>query len=381
MARNTQLTHEDARGENGERQRRSETDGVLHQIHGWRRVDRGHPHETAPAEIVARAVVHDVDAAHVAGLPPKELGHVHELQRHAHGHGVAEEAVELALLAGVREHAHGPEHEAAAAVGEELDVPAQHARVQLRAPVEVEDGVARRAGVTGRLPQEGALDVQEEAEDEAEDVERRDDLGHVVVDDAARVELEHEGAGQEQRQTQREALEAVARVLGHVAAGRHGTERRFAGHRAHEHELRGHEAADELPGRGVPWRRPDLEQRVACREEGADRAAVLHEHVRDERGGHGRGRHEEERAQRLAAREEPERLAVLVRPHAVAETLKRQSRTRSGARVVIRSGARAVIRSGCCVITAESADAVYRSEADQFIGNTGTIVADGVAVA
>jgi hypothetical protein len=61
--------------------------------------------------------------------------------------------------------------------------PAQHARVELGAPVVVEDRVAGGAGV-GRRRGEAAFEVQDGAEGEAEDVQRAEDAAKVVVDDA-----------------------------------------------------------------------------------------------------------------------------------------------------------------------------------------------------
>jgi len=43
-------------------------------------VEGGHPHQTAPAQVVAGAVVGDVQRVEVTSLPPEELGQVDSLQ-------------------------------------------------------------------------------------------------------------------------------------------------------------------------------------------------------------------------------------------------------------------------------------------------------------
>ena len=52
----------------------------MHEEERVRDVHRGHPHEAAPANVPARAVVLDVHGREVARLPPEELGDVDELQ-------------------------------------------------------------------------------------------------------------------------------------------------------------------------------------------------------------------------------------------------------------------------------------------------------------
>ena len=60
-------------------------DRVVHQIEGLGGVHRGHPDQAAPANVVARAVVLNVHAAPVAGLPPEKLGDVNQLEHHLIG--------------------------------------------------------------------------------------------------------------------------------------------------------------------------------------------------------------------------------------------------------------------------------------------------------
>jgi len=120
---------------------------VVDQEVGGGSVDGRHPDQAAPADVVARAVVLDVHGAEVARLPVEELGDVDELEEHADEHGVREKTVLLGLGLGVAEDAERPKHHPEAAVGEHFQVEAQHARVELGAPVEVDHPVAGGARV------------------------------------------------------------------------------------------------------------------------------------------------------------------------------------------------------------------------------------------
>ena len=111
-----------------------------------RGVQAGDKHQAAPADVEAGAVEHDVDGAHVARLPPEELREVDHLQRHRHPHAV-DEARDLVALQREDEHQQRPDGHAETTVREHLHVDAEHARVQLRAPVVVEDKIAGRAAV------------------------------------------------------------------------------------------------------------------------------------------------------------------------------------------------------------------------------------------
>ena len=124
----------------------TQPDGVIDQVHGHGGVQAGDECQTAPADVEAGAVQHDVDGAHVARLPPEELGEVDHLQRHRHPHAV-DEARQFVALQAEDEHQQRPDGHAETAVGEHLHVDAEHARVQLSAPVVVEDQIAGRAAV------------------------------------------------------------------------------------------------------------------------------------------------------------------------------------------------------------------------------------------
>ena len=137
---------EDAAGEDGPRDDGAETDGMVDEVHRHRGVQAGDEGEAAPADVEAGAVEHDVDGAHVARLPPEELREVDHLQRHRHPHAV-DEARDLVALQREDEHQQRPDGHAETTVGEHLHVDAEHARVQLRAPVVVEDQIAGRAAV------------------------------------------------------------------------------------------------------------------------------------------------------------------------------------------------------------------------------------------
>lgn len=84
---------------------------------------------------VPGTVVLDVHAAHVAHLPEEELGDVDELNGHGGGQARVEAvaAVDFDVLEAEADERDGPEHHTHAAVGEELDVPAEDAGVQLHA--------------------------------------------------------------------------------------------------------------------------------------------------------------------------------------------------------------------------------------------------------
>ena len=127
-------------------QDRTEIEGVVDHIETDRGVQAGDEDQTAPADVEAGAVQHDVDGAHVARLPPEELGEVDHLQRHRHPHAV-DEARQFVALQAEDEHQQRPDGHAETAVGEHLHVDAEHARVQLSAPVVVEDQIAGRAAV------------------------------------------------------------------------------------------------------------------------------------------------------------------------------------------------------------------------------------------
>mmetsp|Transcript_29309 Transcript_29309/g.73630 ORF Transcript_29309/g.73630 Transcript_29309/m.73630 type:complete len:243 (-) Transcript_29309:888-1616(-) len=96
--------------------------GVAHQEHRGRGVHGRHPHQAAPADVVPRAVMHDVHGLPVARLPPEKLGDVHVHQQHRNGHGVGQEPGLLVLLHGVAQHQDAPPHHPDAAVGPGLDV-------------------------------------------------------------------------------------------------------------------------------------------------------------------------------------------------------------------------------------------------------------------
>lgn len=88
--------------------------------------------------------MHDVNGLHVALLPPKELGNVHQLHKARGKHGGAEPNVGM-LLSGAGNDNQCPAHHAKAAVGKHFQVPPKHARVELGAPVVVKDDAARGA--------------------------------------------------------------------------------------------------------------------------------------------------------------------------------------------------------------------------------------------
>lgn len=143
-------------------------------------VHGGHVHQTAPADVVARAVVLDVHRAEVAGLPVVELEQVHALQDDGDNHGAGHVTEHLVLLEGVADDAHLPIHEAKAAVGELLHVEAEDAGVQLGAPEEVNNQASVRAGILGRWEGE-SLDSQHSTEAHGEQVQGRQNVAHSVI--------------------------------------------------------------------------------------------------------------------------------------------------------------------------------------------------------
>lgn len=66
-------------------------------VHGGRGVERGDPRAHAPADVVAKAVVHDVDRPEVARLPDVELGEVDQLDGDRDEEGVRDVANLLVL--------------------------------------------------------------------------------------------------------------------------------------------------------------------------------------------------------------------------------------------------------------------------------------------
>ncbi len=91
-------------------------------------VNARHPDETAPANVIPRAVVLDVHGAHVPHLPVEEFGNVDELEGDVDCHSDVEYAiVELHVFVGEADDTDGPEHHAGSAVGEHFDVPAEDA--------------------------------------------------------------------------------------------------------------------------------------------------------------------------------------------------------------------------------------------------------------
>ena len=157
----------DAAGEDQRADDGAETDGVVDKVHRHRRVQAGDESQTAPADVEAGAVQHDVDGAHVARLPPEELGEVDHLQRRRHPHSV-DEARYFVTLQREYEHQQRPDGHAETTVGEYLHVDAEHSRVQLRAPVIVEDQVTGRSAVRGARVEE-TLQVQGDAQKMRED--------------------------------------------------------------------------------------------------------------------------------------------------------------------------------------------------------------------
>ena len=164
--------------------------------------------------------------------------------------------MQLVRLEGEDADEQRPHRHAEAAVGEDLDVEAQHSRVQLRAPVVVEDDVARRARVGGRGRHQ-PLDVESQAQQQAEDVQQRQHLVKAVVDDGGRegeAGLEDDGEDDEGGDGDEEAGEAVVLVLGPVAFGRQRPVHRAARHQPHEGQSEGavaHEDAHHGRGRRV----------------------------------------------------------------------------------------------------------------------------------
>ena len=157
----------DAAGEDQRADDGAESDGVVHEIHRHGRVQAGDERQAAPADVESGAVQHDIDGAHVARLPPEELGEVDHLQRSRHPHSV-DEAGYLVTLQGEYEHQQRPDGHAETTVGEYLHVDTEHSRVQLRAPVIVEDRVTCRAAVRGARVEE-TLQVQSDTQKMRED--------------------------------------------------------------------------------------------------------------------------------------------------------------------------------------------------------------------
>lgn len=109
------------------------------------RVEARDPAADAPGDVIAKAVVHNVERPEVADLPRVKLGQVDHLDAVRDPHGRAHRAVQLILLEHVDSEEHRPRHHAKAAVEKVLEVNRAKVRVQLHAPIVVHDDVAARA--------------------------------------------------------------------------------------------------------------------------------------------------------------------------------------------------------------------------------------------
>mmetsp|Transcript_23888 Transcript_23888/g.77042 ORF Transcript_23888/g.77042 Transcript_23888/m.77042 type:complete len:326 (+) Transcript_23888:309-1286(+) len=157
----------------------------LHHAPRMERVDGGHPDQAAPRLVEARPVGDDVDGAHVADLPVEELDEVDKLRRGAQDEARVEPAVPRVRRGGEGDAGEHPVGHRDAAVDEALHVDAAQLRVELRAPVVVEEQpLARRAcvraGGAEAEPAE-ALGVEQRAEGEPAKVEQPDRRAEVVV--------------------------------------------------------------------------------------------------------------------------------------------------------------------------------------------------------
>jgi len=100
-------------------------------------VDRGQEAQTAPADVVASAVMLNVHRCKVASFPEEELEAVAKLETHVDNHRVADVAKALVLRVGIGDCADGPEDHSKTTVCELFNIPAKDAWVELCAPIVV----------------------------------------------------------------------------------------------------------------------------------------------------------------------------------------------------------------------------------------------------
>mmetsp|Transcript_10876 Transcript_10876/g.27357 ORF Transcript_10876/g.27357 Transcript_10876/m.27357 type:complete len:526 (+) Transcript_10876:404-1981(+) len=236
----------EARDGNGGGEGGAEVDGAGDEVEGGGGVDGGEECDAAPADVEARAVVHDVEGPHVSGLPIKELRDVDELEEDGDGHGVGECAVELVLLRGEGEDDEGPDHHAEAAVGHELDVDAEDAGVELDAVVVVEGEVAGGVDVGGG-GEVGALDVEEEREDDAEEVRGAEEVAELVVHDRGVEDAEVQAENREECHGDKVHGKAVVFIVRDVPLRRHGSVVLLPRHGDVQHDLQRDKPADDFP--------------------------------------------------------------------------------------------------------------------------------------
>ena len=224
------------------RERQTHVIRVVHQVIRVARIQRWHPDQTSPANVEARTVVLNVHGAHVTHFPPEELENIDDLQRSAHKHRVADGALLLVLGSRVREARKAPIHHAKAAIGEQLDVPANvpqrvaEARVQLSAPEDVKDQVARVARVTRRR-RKSALQVENHAQHQRRQIQESEHARRVLVLPACIEKFQVQATDRPERHREQEARHAVGLVLRDVSRGRRGPEVQLARHQPHHQQL------------------------------------------------------------------------------------------------------------------------------------------------
>jgi hypothetical protein len=242
-------------------------------------------------------------------LPVVELGQVDHLDGDIDRHSELEvSTVQILVLLRKAKDAHDPEHHPRTAVGEHLDVPSQNVGVQIESPVEVVDPASGGAAVGGGRGDE-ALDEEDGAQRPREDVHAGQYVAEFVVHQRGveDVEVRHGEEGDDGNEV---GLHPVRSVHRDVALGCDGRTELATWEEALEEQLEAQEATDHGPRRGIERVRPDGVQDgkealpVAEVGEGEEVAVHASDDVEVYDGEAGRGEHQEDRSDMVAAGED-----------------------------------------------------------------------------
>ncbi len=181
-------------------------------------IDRRNPSDDAPANIVAKTVVHDIKRREVTTFPIEKLEQVDAHDCDGYQHRVAEVTtwIQLGLFGGEGADDQTPAHHAEATIDELLQIDAKERGMQLDAPIEVPDEVTGKAAILRSGP-EAAFQIQTYAEDQGEEHECCQYLAEMIPDDPGLEEVDSKGGAQEKSVGDEPGRDPIESVAGTVA--------------------------------------------------------------------------------------------------------------------------------------------------------------------
>ena len=224
---------------------------MFDQEHGVNGVDTRHPHQAAPANVVARSIVLNVHGAKVASLPPKELGNVNRLYKHRDDHGRRDKPLNVVLLHRVTQDAKLPEHHPETTVGKLFYVEPENVGVEVRTPVEVHYSIPVCTRVLGGRRNK-SLKHQDQAKDVCEQSHASKEIAQLVIY-KARVQKVLAAALESKQCDYRDqiALDTVCVINGNVPRGSHRCSENLSWDETHQQQLKCHVRKDNLPSNRI----------------------------------------------------------------------------------------------------------------------------------